>query len=858
MEFLAVLQDAQAALGEQAAGWRLAPDADSRGFWVTARRDRSAPPSQGWKLHLAAAVQTAEAVAGRTLPLLFQEDADFKIVASARGLAELNDGRHGMSQVGKFITVYPNDDEHAVRLAAAIDAATRELRGPAIPSDRPLRPQGVVHYRYGGFAGPLLRTPVGEALPSIRSPDGTLVPDRRPATYYQPPWVQDPFLAAGIAQALPAPRRRMAGRYVTVATLHRSPRSTVHLCFDVEGVRRCVVKRVVEDGSDSMARLRREADVLRRLAPDDRFPNLLDLLEDGDEVFLVMEDMEGQTAEQYLHSLKLQNRLPPRRDVLRWGRDVAAILDAIHARGLVYGDLKPSNVIIAPDGRLRLLDFELARERHEAAGCGSQGYLSPQQAAGRPAEFTDDVYSLGAFLYVMATGVEASRAPNPFRLLDRPVERLHLAMGGGVAQVIARCLESDPARRFPTPAEVATALESVADTPAVPAVPIGDEPEAVARERSLQLAHQVGDLLAEHARTALSTDLNVGAAGAIVVLAALDKPCHSEALAAGVERLATAPRPAGLPAAGLYVGEAGIAAAQLRAGQALGDDTLVDAALGRGRWIASLPFGSPDLFNGTAGRLRLHLWLWQHTAEPEPLAHAVAAAEHLLAAAEHDGGDMRWRIPPGFDSLSGRAMPGYAHGAAGIADALLDAFEVTQDGRFLDAAQGAGHWLERLAHPALEDGEGRTWPTEEDGDSTMAFWCHGAAGIVRLLLRLGATDVARRGAYVAARGARWAEATQCHGLSGNIECLLDVYQATGDESYLREARSLERLLHPFVPEPGSDSELASNPGFTVGAAGVAACLLRLAAPDTRPHLLSLRGFAEPSSVLVAPNHISGG
>jgi lantibiotic modifying enzyme len=360
-----------------------------------------------------------------------------------------------------------------------------------------------------------------------------------------------------------------------------------------------------------------------------------------------------------------------------------------------------------------------------------------------------------------------------------------------------------------------------------------------------------------------SLDLNTGAAGAILALAELvsefDDPAHRQALSLGGWWLADAPRPGGTRLPGLYVGEAGIAAAQLRAGQVLGDRGLIDAAAETGSWISSVPHVSPDLFHGTAGRLRFHLWLWQETADQEHLDHAIVAADHLLAVAEDGTGVLNWTIPPGYENLTGRRLTGYAHGAAGIGDVLLDLFETTGEGELLDAARGVGRWLERLARPALAGGAGANWPSDETSRPTMAFWCHGAAGIARFLLRLGqvdqepgALDLARSAALVVAKGTRWAGVTQCHGLAGNVECLLDVYQATGDENYLREAASIARLLDAFAVQRGREAILVtdldrSNIGFSTGCSGVAACLLRLAYPDRRAHLLTLRGFASERS-----------
>ena len=101
-------------------------------------------PAQGWKLHVSANEGSAVETLGRVLPVLLSETASFKIAASSAELNDLNEGFGGLSQVGKFITVYPNDDAQAVALAVKLDQATYGLRGPLIPSDRPLRLGGVV------------------------------------------------------------------------------------------------------------------------------------------------------------------------------------------------------------------------------------------------------------------------------------------------------------------------------------------------------------------------------------------------------------------------------------------------------------------------------------------------------------------------------------------------------------------------------------------------------------------------------------------------------------------------------------------------------------------------------------------
>lgn len=867
------------------------------GTWIRVGNGLDTTPQQGWKLHVSATVASAEAVLRRVLPVLLQQRAYFKVAASLEVLALLNQGGAGMSQIGKFITVYPQDDVQAVQLARTLHEATLGLPGPLVPSDHQLQPGSLVHYRYGGFDSRYLQTPLGEIMPALSTPDGELVADKRLVAYYKPEWVSDPFVAAGIVDESVS-NRLIAGKYMIVGTLHVSPRGAVHMGVDLDNARCCVLKQARRyamsnlDGHDACDRLRHEEQVLARLAPDPRFPTPFELVEENGDLFLAMEDVEGTTLKHVASKIAAAGQSMSVEQVVAWGREIAEALEAVHAAGFVYRDLKPTNVIVAPGGQLRLIDLELCLEtasQLRASGLGTRGYMSPQQKAGQPPSFTDDVYSLGALLYGVVTGAEPSMAPQTDSLLDRPIALVNPACPEALVAVVERCLHPEPAMRFQTMRELAGALASIPDRAEAEVISratlIGKKHDTNAylaeiRSRYREMAKRVGDSLCRVAtkpknapgltwaschplvRGGHALDINIGSSGAVLALAELVSeladPTHRAVLEEGAECLVHA-RDVHNPLPGLYVGQAGIGAALLRAGQALGQVEFIDAAAHTGRLVAKQTYNSPDLFNGAAGRLRFHLWLLAETGEREHLQAALEAGEWLLSkaqeVAESAGSELCWAIPSGYSGLSGNAYLGYAHGAAGIADALLDLFEATADGRFLLAAQSAGRWLVRQAVVTLRDGSGLDWPSVEGGTASMPFWCHGAAGIGRFFLHAAELDAlpqarstAERAAASVIMGARAAGPTQCHGLSGNIEFVLDAFQATGDYGYMREVWQLARLLEAFATERGeglvwsSESPTVFSPDYMTGYAGVAMCLLRLAAAERLPHQLSLRGF----------------
>ena len=240
------LQRAVSTKAACAAGWRIDNDRTGSPLWISVRNAHADLPRQGWKLHISASILSAAEALDKSLPVLLDECTGFKVAASLNVLTDLNNGKGGLSQIGKFITVYPEDDTQAVRLATALHAATRGLRAPRIPSDRQLVPDSLVHYRYGGFQDRQIQTTLGEILPVLQTPSGELVPDRRDG-HPCPGWAFDPFRHAGIAIEAPPPSLLIEDRFLIISKLQQSPRGTVFLAVDTHQSRSCVLKAANRD-----------------------------------------------------------------------------------------------------------------------------------------------------------------------------------------------------------------------------------------------------------------------------------------------------------------------------------------------------------------------------------------------------------------------------------------------------------------------------------------------------------------------------------------------------------------------------------------------------------------------------------
>ena len=244
--------------------------------WIHIAAPAGQGREQGWKLHVSATPLSAPEVLRRAAPLLLEAAVGFKAARTTRQLGLLNQGQAGArSQVGKFLTIYPHDDEQAVELARALDAATAGLDGPAIPSDQPLRPGSLVHYRFGGFRQRTAISSGGMLTAMLVDPDGRLVPDRREPWFSAPEWAVDPFERAGlVVRGRPQPGP-IGTRYRVRKALQQTGKGGVYLADDrsVAPARPVVIKEgrraVTTDlsGRDARARIDHEHALLRRAAP---------------------------------------------------------------------------------------------------------------------------------------------------------------------------------------------------------------------------------------------------------------------------------------------------------------------------------------------------------------------------------------------------------------------------------------------------------------------------------------------------------------------------------------------------------------------------------------------------------------
>jgi eukaryotic-like serine/threonine-protein kinase len=310
------------------------------------------------------------------------------------------------------------------------------------------------------------------------------------------------------------------GPYEILAPLGAGGMGEVYRARDTRLGREVAVKVLAEHlAADStlIERFEREARAVAALS----HPNILTLHDfgsDGGRSYAVAELLEGET-------LRLRLAHGP----LPWSRAaeiavaVADGLSAAHSRGIIHRDLKPENVFLTSDGRVKILDFGLARQKlfpsrsdetsvpTEAGGTepgwvmGTAGYMSPEQVRGEKADVPSDLFALDCMLFEAVAGRRAFGGKTPTEtmaaILRDSVPALSDEVAGvpsELARIVAHCLEKEPAERFQSARDLAFALRAVRDDAAAPKTPSGRQRRAIESIAILPFANAGGDPDAEY------------------------------------------------------------------------------------------------------------------------------------------------------------------------------------------------------------------------------------------------------------------------------------------------------------------------------------------------------------------------
>nr|WP_062338305.1 class III lanthionine synthetase LanKC [Herbidospora sakaeratensis] len=765
-------------------------------------------PPQGWKIHVSAGLADAARVLEIVWDYCVERDIPFKFLRSRSVVTMLNSKGAQRGASGKLVTIYPRHDCLELTLKE-LDGLLTGVRGPYILSD--LRyGDGPLFVRYGGFTARRCVAANGDLVPAMENDRGELVPDVRGPSFTVPDWVELPdFLRPHLEARNAVTTTELP--YTVDSVMHFSNGGGVYLATDRRTGERVVLKEARPMAGldaaerDAVARLQHEREVLRRLDGLDCAPGYRDYFVLGDHHFLVMEFVDATPLQRTLvRTFPLTKADASAESIAAytvWALDtlpkVRAAIEALHERGVVFCDLHPNNILITPEGRLVLIDFEVATfiEDRGRSALAHPAFQAPADRRGADVDhYALACLTLGLFAPQLTITVPLARAkagqlgrlivdtfPVPPELIKRAVHTISGPIGGG-----------------PTAS-----------------VTLGDPMAAMARAILASATPERADRLfpgdIAQFRPGGGVNLAHGAAG---VLFALD------AAGAGrfpdLEEWLLRQRPDAPP--GFYDGLHGVAYVLDRFGHVDRALDLVDRAMA-GPW-RDLDLG---LWSGLAGigLNLLHLGL-----DARPLVELCAD-----------------RLPDDVPATSGGANPraGLLYGLSGPALLFLRAYDHTRDPALLDLAERALR-LDLKRCVTTSDGSLQV----DQGWRTLPYLDEGSVGIAIVL-----ADLLRQrpGSPLAAALPDLLEVGRCRffvqpGLfSGRAGMVL------ADRTLIP---GLDWHVLPYrdgIAFPG-DQLLRLSMDFATGTAGVLYALSGTPLPFTHP--LGAEPYAAPGGVPLRP------
>ena len=252
------------------------------------------------------------------------------------------------------------------------------------------------------------------------------------------------------------------GKYKILNKIGQGGMSVVYLAMNERANKQWAIKEVRKDGVQNFEVVKQgliaETEMLKKLSHPN-LPSIIDVI-DGDGTFLIVMDyIEGRHLESVVKEYGAQRQ----EDVIEWAKQLCDVLSYLHSRKppIIYRDMKPSNVMLKPDGKVMLIDFGTAREFKENSVAdttclGTQGYAAPEQYGGHgQTDARTDIYCLGATLYHLLTGHNPSEPPYEMY----PIRYWNPELSSGLEEIILKCTQKNPDDRYQNCGELLYALE---------------------------------------------------------------------------------------------------------------------------------------------------------------------------------------------------------------------------------------------------------------------------------------------------------------------------------------------------------------------------------------------------------------
>ena len=253
------------------------------------------------------------------------------------------------------------------------------------------------------------------------------------------------------------------GKYRILSEIGHGGMSVVYMAINEKANKTWAIKEIRRTGTQDFEVVKQglivETDMLKNLNHPN-LPSIIDVIEDDDTFLIVMDYIEGNPLSKSLEEYGAQ----PQELVVEWAKQLCDVLGYLHSRNpaIIYRDMKPSNVMLKPDGNVTLIDFGTAREFKEknladTTCLGTVGYAAPEQFGGMgQTDARTDIYCLGATLYHLVTGCNPCEPPYEIQ----PIRQINPMLSSGLERIIQKCCQRNPADRYQSCAELMYDLDN--------------------------------------------------------------------------------------------------------------------------------------------------------------------------------------------------------------------------------------------------------------------------------------------------------------------------------------------------------------------------------------------------------------
>lgn len=259
----------------------------------------------------------------------------------------------------------------------------------------------------------------------------------------------------------------LEGKYEILKQIGKGGMSIVYVAMDIRLNKQWAIKEIKNDSSQNVETLLKglemEANILKKV-DHPVLPRIVDIIDKDGTVYVVMDYIEGRAMDKVLEEEGAQ----PEEKVIEWAKQLIGALDYLHSMNppIIYRDMKPSNIMLKPDGTVKLIDFGTAKEYKteniaDTIALGTRGYAAPEQfgdSSGKGIYKTDartDIYCLGATLYHIVTGKNPAQEPYEIR----PIREWNPALSSGLEEIILKCIQPNPEDRYQSGSELLYNLE---------------------------------------------------------------------------------------------------------------------------------------------------------------------------------------------------------------------------------------------------------------------------------------------------------------------------------------------------------------------------------------------------------------